>query len=171
MRWLWISAAVAFVLDQGSKLGVIHGLGLEFGEDMDVWPPFLIFRRGLNTGINFGLFADSAEVVRWILVALALAISVGLMLWARHSFHRPIEFAAAGIAIGGAMGNAIDRVFYPGVVDFLNMSCCGINNPYIFNLADVFIFAGLIGLVLITDGGPKKRKTAKRPAAQRKKGS
>ena len=37
------------------------------------------------------------------------------------------------------------------MVDFLNMSCCGINNPYVFNIADIFIFAGAIGLILFED--------------------
>jgi signal peptidase II len=50
-------------------------------------------------------------------------------------------------------------VFHPGVLDFLNMSCCGINNPYIFNVADVFIFAGAIGLVLFSGDG---RRDARR---------
>ena len=48
----------------------------------------------------------------------------------------------AGIVIGGAMGNAWDRLQYGAVADFLNMSCCGINNPFAFNIADVAIFAG-----------------------------
>ena len=44
-----------------------------------------------------------------------------------------------GAVVGGALGNAFDRVIYGAVTDFLNMSCCGINNPYSFNIADVLI--------------------------------
>jgi signal peptidase II len=58
--------------------------------------------------------------------------------------------ASAGLLIGGALGNIIDRIYYGAVVDFLNMSCCGINNPYSFNVADVFVFAGAFGLVLFS---------------------
>ena len=45
-------------------------------------------------------------------------------------------------------------LLYGYVLDFLNMSCCGINNPFVFNLADVFIFAGAIGLVLFDGKKP-----------------
>ena len=54
---------------------------------------------------------------------------------------------AAGLLIGGALGNSLDRLIYGAVVDFLNMSCCGIENPFVFNLADVAIFLGAIGLM------------------------
>ena len=42
------------------------------------------------------------------------------------------------------------RLLYGAVADFLNMSCCGFENPYAFNIADISIFAGAIGLVLFT---------------------
>ena len=57
--------------------------------------------------------------------------------------------------VGGAMGNVIDRVFYGAVADFLNMSCCGINNPYAFNVADIAIFIGAVGLAFLADDGKK----------------
>lgn len=55
------------------------------------------------------------------------------------------------------MGNVIDRVAYGAVADFLNMSCCGIENPFSFNVADVAIFLGAIGLVLLTGGDGKAK--------------
>jgi signal peptidase II len=58
----------------------------------------------------------------------------------------------AGVLIGGALGNVVDRVVYGAVADFLNMSCCGIENPYAFNVADVAIFVGALGLVFFADG-------------------
>ena len=68
------------------------------------------------------------------------------------------------LILGGALGNVVDRLVYGAVADFLNMSCCGIENPYAFNVADIAIFAGAIGLILFTGktGGkapPKGRKT------------
>jgi len=56
-----------------------------------------------------------------------------------------------GLIIGGAVGNVIDRVRFGAVIDFLNMSCCGINNPYIFNLADIFVFTGLVFLLVFLE--------------------
>ena len=54
-----------------------------------------------------------------------------------------------------------DRLIYGYVLDFLNMSCCGITNPFVFNLADVFIFVGAIGLVLFE--GRDRNKTLRDP--------
>ncbi|ATI40568.1 signal peptidase II [Pacificitalea manganoxidans] len=154
MRLLWITAALAFVLDQITKYGVIYGLALQPGQSYELLPPLVTFRKGLNTGINFGLLHGHPDITRWALFALALAICVALVIWAKRSFTRTAEFASAGLVLGGALGNAVDRVFHRGVLDFLNMSCCGINNPYIFNVADIFIFAGAIGLLVW--GGSKK---------------
>ena len=55
---------------------------------------------------------------------------------------------AAGLLIGGAIGNVVDRIVYGAVADFLNMSVPGLDNPCSFNLADVAIFAGAMGLVV-----------------------
>ena len=51
----------------------------------------------------------------------------------------------------------LDRLLYGYVLDFLNMSCCGIDNPFVFNVADVFIFIGAAALILF-DTGARKRK-------------
>ena len=60
----------------------------------------------------------------------------------------------AGLLIGGALGNVVDRLLYGAVADFINMSCCCISNPYAFNVADIAIFIGAFGVVLW--GGTKK---------------
>ncbi len=149
MRLLFLVALAAFAVDQATKYAVIYGLDLITLRRIDVAPPYLVFRKGLNTGINFGLFSGGGHVARYGLALLAVAISAVLVLWARR-FTRAIEFVVAGLLVGGALGNAVDRLFHPGVLDFLNLSCCGIDNPYIFNVADVFIFAGAIGLALFS---------------------
>ena len=59
---------------------------------------------------------------------------------------------AGGLLVGGALGNVIDRITWGAVADFLNMSCCGIDNPYAFNIADISIFAGALGLILVSGG-------------------
>ncbi|MEM1428176.1 MAG: signal peptidase II [Pseudomonadota bacterium] len=165
MRILWIAAAAAFAIDQASKYGVIYGLDLITLRVIEVAPPYLVFVKGLNTGVNFGLFAGGSDALRYGLIALALGLC-GVILWWARGFTRRIEFVSAGLLIGGAMGNALDRVFHPGVLDFLNMSCCGIQNPYIFNVADVFIFAGAIGLMLFSgrDSAPPGAPTGKNDA-------
>lgn len=149
---LW--ALLAFALDQASKYGVLRGLGLEHLGTIEVWPPFLTFRLAYNRGVNFGLFSNDAEVMRWVLVAVAVAISVWVIGWVWRGKPRAIVQVSAGLLVGGALGNALDRVLEGAVIDFLNMSCCGINNPFSFNVADVAIFVGAFGLILFT--GPNK---------------
>lgn len=154
MRSLVAAAFAAFAVDQLSKWLVFELMDLGTRGRIEVFDPFLVFAPGMNQGINFGLFAAGSPGLRLSLILIAVALSALLAFWARRSFTRPVAFVSAGLVIGGALANAWDRVQHPGVLDFLNMSCCGIANPYLFNLADVFIFAGAAGLILFT--GEKK---------------
>lgn len=156
MRLLAGIALIVFAVDQISKWVIIHGLDLLNRGAIDVLPPFLNFRMGWNQGVNFGLFANDADTMRWVLIALALIICVFVGRWALREGGVKV-LISAGLLIGGALGNVLDRVIYGAVADFLNMSCCGLNNPFTFNIADVFIFAGAIGLILWTG----KEQTAK----------
>lgn len=152
MKLAWIVAGATFVVDQASKLAVVQGLNLIERGVIEVAPPFLVFRMAWNRGINFGLFAGDADFMRWLLIAIALAISVWVWVWVGRENPGRWAQISAGLLIGGALGNVVDRLVYGAVADFLNMSCCGIENPYAFNVADIAIFAGAIGLVLFTGG-------------------
>lgn len=160
MKRVALIALVIFVVDQATKLAVVFGLNLRERGEIDVIPPLLNFRMAWNQGVNFGLFASSAGVMRWVLIALSLVIVAWVWRWAARSKHGPWARASAGVLIGGALGNVVDRVAYGAVADFLNMSCCGFENPYAFNVADIAIFAGAAGLVLFT--GTDKPATTKR---------
>jgi len=158
MRLAALTLAVVFALDQASKYAVVHGMGLAQRYAIDVFPPYLNFRMAWNQGVNFGLFASDAEVMRWVLIAVALAVSGWVWLWARGDVRaagggRPWVQVSAGLLVGGALGNVVDRLVYGAVADFLNMSCCGIHNPFSFNIADAAIFAGAVGLVIFTGSG------------------
>ena len=144
------TALATLVLDQSSKIAVVHVLDLASRQRIDLLPPYLNFRMAWNQGINFGLFSDTTDMTRWALVALSLAISVWIWLWARREPHSRITQLSAGLLIGGALGNVLDRIFYGAVADFLNMSVPGIENPYSFNVADITIFIGAVGLVIFT---------------------
>lgn len=148
MRLLLIFAAIAFAVDQVSKYAVVFGMDLATRLQIDVLPPLLVFKMGWNTGINFGLFGGDTDAMRWVLTGLALVIAGWVLWWAPRNLTRPIALISSGLLVGGALGNAIDRVIHGAVMDFLNMSCCGIQNPFAFNIADIAIFAGAIGLVL-----------------------
>ena len=98
-----------------------------------------------NQGVNFGLF-DFGDAGRWLLVGLAVAIVAALAVWVRRGGW--VQAIGAGAIIGGALGNVWDRLRWGAVADFINMSCCGIRNPFAFNLADAAIFGGAALLVL-----------------------
>lgn len=141
-----------FLVDQAVKYLVVHILNLRLLGEIDVLPPFLNLRMAWNYGINFGLFAESGNITRWALITVALLIAGAVVWWVRTDPPGQLGMAAAGLLVGGAMGNVIDRLLYGAVADFLNMSCCGIANPYAFNIADIAIFVGAFGLVLFTGG-------------------
>lgn len=159
MRLAGLVAGGIFLLDQATKLAVVQGLNLIERGGIDVFAPYLQFRMAWNRGINFGLFAHDAEVMRWVLVAVALAVSVWVWLWVRREGATRWTAISAGLLVGGALGNVVDRLIYGAVADFLNMSCCGIENPYAFNVADISIFAGAIGLVLFSGEKAPDRKS------------
>ena len=140
-----VAAGAAFGLDRLSKIAIVDWIGLPSAGVVDVWPPYLIFRMAWNKGINFGFFRSFDS--RWALIAVAIAISLALVVWVRNErgWLRPL---AVGSIVGGALGNAVDRILYGAVADFLNMSCCGIDNPSSFNVADIFIFGGVFALVV-----------------------
>lgn len=144
-----------FLLDQITKFLVVHVLGLRVLERIEVVPPFIEFRMAWNPGVNFGLFAGFD--MRWALIALAIGISGFVLWWLKREGGNRWTYLSAGLLIGGAIGNVVDRILYGAVADFLNMSCCGIENPYAFNVADIAIFAGALGLVVFTG----ERKPAK----------
>ena len=150
MRVTFLVATAILVADQFSKWAVVEAMDLRSLGRIDVFPPFLTFRMAWNEGVNFGLLSNGADITRWFLIALAAVISVWVWLWVRKPGHGLAARAAAGFLIGGAIGNVIDRLRYGAVADFLNMSVPGIEDPYSFNVADIAIFIGALGLVIFT---------------------
>ncbi|MEO0502359.1 MAG: signal peptidase II [Pseudomonadota bacterium] len=157
MRLLWISAVVAFAVDQVSKYLVIHVLGVSAFKSIDVLPPLIRFIYGENRGINFGL---GYGIPVWVLIAIALLICVLVIWWITRHAQPWLAYLSAGLLVGGALANVLDRIVYGYVLDFLNMSCCGIDNPFVFNVADIFIFAGAFGLVFFAQEGKGRKKGA-----------
>ncbi|MEM9710136.1 MAG: signal peptidase II [Pseudomonadota bacterium] len=156
-RPLALTAIVIFALDQLTKVVIVFWLDLINRGVIEVFPPFLTFRMAWNRGVNFGLFAGDSDAVRWFLVGLAVVISLWVVWWMIAERPGTRAQIAAGLLVGGALGNALDRVLYGAVADFLNMSCCGFVNPYAFNVADIAIFFGAVGLVLFASGDGKDR--------------
>lgn len=145
-------ALVVFGLDRLTKILVVEQLDLRNQGYIPVFEPYLAFTMAWNEGVNFGLF-DFGQAGRWVLVGLALGISGALLVWVRRT-RRWSQALGAGLLIGGAIGNVYDRLTYGAVADFLNMSCCGVRNPFAFNVADAAIFLGAVLLIVVQ---PEKR--------------
>lgn len=148
-------AALVFGLDQASKLWIVDGLDLPARGRIEVLDPWLNLVMAWNQGVNFGLL-DLGEAGRWWLIGLAFAIVAGLLYWTRGARGWAVAIGA-GLVVGGALGNVVDRFRWGAVADFLNMSCCGVANPFAFNLADAAIFAGIAVLILFPAPTPRER--------------
>lgn len=140
-------AVLIFALDRLSKVWIVDWLDLKNLLSLDVVPPFLNLRMAWNTGINFGIGGGGPDETRWVLIGLSVVISAALLWWVLRRKDRALAYGA-GAVIGGALGNAWDRVEWGAVADFLNMSCCGIHNPFSFNIADIAIFLGAVWIAL-----------------------
>ncbi len=138
---------VFLTLDQMSKWFVVFHLELQQKLFLNLNNQFINFYMAWNRGINFGLLEGDSVFQAYILTAISIVISIVFFVWLRNASSFLVQILAA-LVIGGALGNAIDRLLYGAVADFINITCCGVRNPYSFNLADVFIFIGLIGLLI-----------------------
>jgi signal peptidase II len=107
--------------------------------------PFFNLVLVWNRGISFGLFNNSSAWNAAILSAVALAITVALVIWLWR-VTQPLLAAAIGLIIGGAVGNVIDRLRFGAVCDFLDLHAFGYHWPA-FNVADAAITLGAIAIL------------------------
>jgi signal peptidase II len=150
-RFGLIVAALAAVIDQASKLWLL--LVLDLGaRGMVTLTPFLDLVLTWNPGISYGLFRQEGPLGQWALLALKAIAVVLLWIWLARAGTR-LTALALGLIIGGAIGNAIDRFAYGAVADFVlfHVTTASFSFKwYVFNLADVAIVAGVIGLLYET---------------------
>lgn len=140
---LWV-ALVTFVADQASKLWLLFGFDLAQNGPVDFGPHVEIV-LAWNRGISYGLFQQETDWGRWLLVVASLAAVVWLGRWMwREPSKRGV--VALALIIGGALGNAVDRVAYGAVADFVHLHY-GNFSWYIFNIADAAIVAGVLVLM------------------------
>ena len=144
-------AIATAVVDQAVKLWLIFGFDLGARGIVSV-TPFLDLVLTWNTGISYGLFRQEGPLGQAALLALKALAAVLLWIWLARTASR-LAAVSLGLIIGGAIGNAIDRFAYGAVADFVLFHVTTANfsfNWYVFNLADVAIVAGVIGLLLET---------------------
>jgi signal peptidase II len=143
-----IAALAVIALDQASKLWLLRVYDIVHNGAVKV-TPFFDLVLAWNTGISYGWFQDEGPAGQLILLAVKAVAVIVLAIWMTRSRSGLATFAL-GLIIGGAIGNAIDRLAYGAVVDFalFHVQIGGKTfNWYVFNLADVAIVAGVAGLL------------------------
>ena len=117
------------------------------GVDIDFYIySFLNFYLVWNTGIGFGLASMETNIYYHILTTIIVIINIGLMFFLAKS--KGIYAYLIALIIGGSLGNLFDRIYYYAVPDFVDLHL-GNYHWFIFNVADIFITAGIIGLITV----------------------
>jgi signal peptidase II len=137
-------ALLTLALDQASKLYFLFVDALALRQPVAL-APFLDLVVVWNRGISYGLFQQHTELGRWALVLLSIIAAVGLSAWLVRAQGQVLA-ASLGLIVGGAIGNAIDRIAYGAVFDFIHFHV-GSFSWYVFNIADAAIVAGVVGLL------------------------
>jgi len=149
--WLWgplsrlglSIAVVTLAVDQAHKWWMLAIFGIEEKGRVPVLP-FLDLVYVKNLGISYGLGAG--VIGQGALAAFALVAALGLMIWLARGEMNRLMAISIGLLIGGAVGNAIDRLHLGGVADFFLLHAYGWS-WYVFNIADAAIVAGVAGLL------------------------
>ena len=152
-------ALASAAVDQAVKLWLLFGVDLGT-RGVITLTPFLDLVLTWNTGISYGLFPQEGPLGQWALLTLKAIAAVLLWIWLARATSR-LTAVALGLIIGGAVGNAIDRVAYGAVVDFVLLHATTETFDfkwYVFNLADVAIVAGVAVLLYETLVGPRAAK-------------
>ena len=134
-----------FFFDRLTKIYLINLQST--GTDIDFYIfSFLNFYLIWNTGIGFGLVAMETNIYYHILTSIIVIINICLIFFLINS--KGIHVYLIALIIGGSLGNLFDRIYYYAVPDFIDLHL-GDYHWFIFNVADIFITVGIIGLILV----------------------
>ncbi len=134
-----------FFFDRTTKIYLLNLQ--EGGVDIDFYIyPFLNFYLVWNTGIGFGLASMETNIYYHILTSIIAIVNIGLIFFLMR--FKTISAYLIALIIGGSLGNLFDRIYYYAVPDFIDLHF-GKYHWFIFNVADIFITAGIIGLILV----------------------
>jgi len=150
-------AALTIVADQLHKAWMLYVFNIGAKTPVAI-APFFDLVLVWNQGISYGLLPQQGELGRLGLVLFAIFASLALAVWLARQTSQ-LAAASIGLIIGGAIGNAIDRIAYGAVADFFSFHAFGFE-WYVFNIADTAIVAGVLGLLYgsLIQGSQKGRK-------------
>lgn len=161
-RWSGLAFAVAaatFLIDQAHKYWMIYVY--DIGSKGRVYvTPFLDLVFVKNTGISYSMFDQDSQMGQNLLALFAILVAIALWIWIARSASGRLMAVSLALIIGGALGNALDRVLLGGVADFFSAHAFGFY-WYVFNIADVAIVAGVLGLLY--DSYKSSRNDAAKP--------
>jgi len=146
LPWLLLSLLI-LVADRVTK-DIFEGT-LSMYQRIEVIPGYFDWTLAYNTGAAFSFLADAAGWQRWFFAAIAIVVSVVLVIWLKRlKRHETLLAVALAMVLGGALGNLYDRVVLGHVVDFILVHWQSRWFFPAFNLADTFITIGAILLAL-----------------------
>ena len=134
-----------FLIDRISKLFVIHQDKLNFNSEI-YSSKFLNIHLIWNQGIAFGLFSFNEDYLYNFLTFLIFIVIIFIIFMIRKS--DPVRKYALLLVLGGALGNFFDRLIYKAVPDFIDFHV-GNFHWFIFNVSDIFITIGVIGMIIL----------------------
>jgi signal peptidase II len=137
-------AALTLLIDQANKAWMLYVFDIAAKAPVAL-TPFFDLVLVWNRGISYGLLPQESVLGRWGLILFAFGASLALAAWLAR-LASPLAAASIGLIIGGAIGNAIDRIAYGAVADFFSLHAFGYQ-WYVFNIADMAIVAGVVGLL------------------------
>jgi signal peptidase II len=158
-----VIALAVVLVDQIVKAGVLAHFGRSELESSPLGP-FLDLTLRWNRGISFSLFARDSASAQIALLALTLA-ATGLLAWWLFRSRSALSAVGLGLIIGGALGNAIDRIAHGAVIDYLDLHAFG-RHFFVFNVADAAINMGVALLILdllLAPGAPRSQRQGSPP--------
>jgi len=154
-----LAALLVLVLDQITKLWISNSM--QVGQSNSLIEGYIRLRYTQNTGAAFGIFSDSTGILSIVSLVVIVGIVVAFVRLGNPTW---LSVLAAGLVLGGALGNLADRVRLGYVVDFVEVfkPQLNLNNVVytfpVFNAADSAITVGvvliLIGLLFGKTGEP-----------------
>ena len=141
-------AIIIFILFFIDRLSKVYLLNLQsMGIDIDFYIyPFLNLYLVWNTGIGFGLASMESSIYYHLLTLIIALINIGLIYFLIRS--KGLYAYLIAIILGGSLGNLLDRIYYYAVPDFIDLHI-GNYHWFVFNVADIFITVGIIGIMII----------------------
>jgi signal peptidase II len=160
-RWLWLSFGV-LAADRATKFAIEHYTSEFFR--FPIFSDIVFLVHNQNPGIAFGVFSNSSSPWLAPLLLVSSALVMALLVWLLATGRAGGSLAHAGLALilGGAAGNALDRLIHGGVTDFLEVRLGTYRWPA-FNVADSAISIGaVLVLVELLFGGSHRSDSAER---------